>query len=70
MQPRVILNEFTCWQGLTDVAAYERNFSCLSTEFTYMFWQMILEQPEDMWHAYNLIAEGDRILSSTVRYLN
>ena len=25
------------------------------------------EEPEDMWHAYNLIAEGDIVTSSTFR---
>lgn len=25
------------------------------------------EEPEDMWHAYNLIAEGDAVTASTVR---
>ena len=25
------------------------------------------EQPEDMWHLYNLIAEGDSIRSTTYR---
>jgi protein pelota len=25
------------------------------------------EQPEDMWHLYNLIAENDKIRSTTVR---
>lgn len=25
------------------------------------------EQPEDMWHAYNLVAEGDSLRSSTIR---
>lgn len=25
------------------------------------------EEPEDMWHSYNLIAEGDAVTASTVR---
>lgn len=25
------------------------------------------EEPEDMWHAYNLIAEGDNVRSTTIR---
>ncbi|XP_049867522.1 protein pelota [Pectinophora gossypiella] len=28
---------------------------------------LIAEEPEDMWHAYNLIAEGDAVTASTVR---
>lgn len=28
---------------------------------------LIPENPEDMWHAYNLIAEGDCICGSTIR---
>ncbi|CAH2073560.1 unnamed protein product, partial [Iphiclides podalirius] len=28
---------------------------------------LIPEEPEDMWHAYNLIAEGDAVTASTVR---
>ncbi|KAJ2952950.1 hypothetical protein O0L34_g7322 [Tuta absoluta] len=28
---------------------------------------LIAEEPEDMWHAYNLIAEGDVVTASTVR---
>lgn len=28
---------------------------------------LIAEEPEDMWHAYNLIAEGDKVRSTTVR---
>uniref|UniRef100_A0A8D8CL40 Protein pelota homolog n=4 Tax=Culex pipiens TaxID=7175 RepID=A0A8D8CL40_CULPI len=28
---------------------------------------LIPEEPEDMWHAYNLIAEGDQVRSSTIR---
>ena len=28
---------------------------------------MIPEEPEDMWHAYNLIASGDSLRSTTVR---
>ena len=26
------------------------------------------EEPEDMWHAYNLVAVGDSIKSTTIRY--
>lgn len=29
----------------------------------------IPEEAEDMWQAYNLIREGDRIRASTIRYL-
>lgn len=29
---------------------------------------LIPEEPEDMWHAYNLICEGDSVRASTVRY--
>lgn len=29
--------------------------------------QMKTEEPEDMWHAYNLIAVDDRVRTSTVR---
>lgn len=29
--------------------------------------KMIPEEPEDMWHAYNLIAVGDRIRATTIR---
>ncbi|GBP27945.1 Protein pelota [Eumeta japonica] len=28
---------------------------------------LVPEEPEDMWHAYNLIAEGDSVTASTVR---
>jgi protein pelota len=28
---------------------------------------LIPEEPEDMWHAYNLISEGDSVRSTTVR---
>lgn len=28
---------------------------------------MIPEEPEDMWHAYNLIHEGDNVRSTTIR---
>uniref|UniRef100_A0A182Y3H0 Protein pelota homolog n=1 Tax=Anopheles stephensi TaxID=30069 RepID=A0A182Y3H0_ANOST len=28
---------------------------------------LVPEEPEDMWHAYNLIAEGDQVRSSTIR---
>lgn len=28
---------------------------------------LIPEEPEDMWHAYNLISEGDSVRASTVR---
>lgn len=28
---------------------------------------LVPEDPEDMWHAYNLIAEGDQVRSSTIR---
>lgn len=31
------------------------------------FVQMKTEEAEDMWHAYNLIAAGDRVRTSTVR---
>lgn len=31
------------------------------------FVQMKTEEAEDMWHAYNLIADGDRVRTSTVR---
>jgi protein pelota len=28
---------------------------------------LVPEEPEDMWHAYNLIAVGDLIKASTIR---
>lgn len=28
---------------------------------------LIPEEPEDMWHAYNLISEGDQVRSGTIR---
>ena len=28
---------------------------------------LVPEDPEDMWHAYNLIAEGDSVRASTIR---
>lgn len=28
---------------------------------------LIPEEPEDMWHAYNLVSEGDTVRSSTIR---
>lgn len=28
---------------------------------------LIPEEPEDMWHAYNLISEGDSVRSTTIR---
>lgn len=31
------------------------------------FVRMKTEESEDMWHAYNLIAAGDRVRTSTVR---
>lgn len=31
------------------------------------FVQMKTDEAEDMWHAYNLIAAGDRVRTSTVR---
>lgn len=34
------------------------------------FVQMKTEESEDMWHAYNLIAAGDRVRTSTVRKVN
>lgn len=37
--------------------------------YTY-FRQVVLipEEPEDMWHAYNLVTVGDSIKSTTIRY--
>ena len=29
---------------------------------------LVPEEAEDMWHAYNLIAVGDRLKSTTIRY--
>ena len=31
---------------------------------------LIPDEPEDMWHAYNLIAVGDRLRATTIRYIN
>ena len=31
---------------------------------------LIPENPEDMWHAYNLISQGDTVRASTIRYLS
>lgn len=31
--------------------------------------QMVPEEADDLWLAYNLIAKGDSVLASTVRYL-
>lgn len=28
---------------------------------------LMAEEPEDMWHAYNLIAEGDNVRATTIR---
>lgn len=28
------------------------------------------EESEDMWHAYNLISEGDGVRASTIRFVN
>lgn len=28
---------------------------------------LVPEEPEDMWHAYNLVSEGDNVRSSTIR---
>ena len=28
---------------------------------------LVPDEPEDMWHAYNLIMEGDSVKASTVR---
>ena len=30
---------------------------------------LIPEEPEDMWHAYNLVTKGDSVKSTTIRYL-
>ena len=30
---------------------------------------LIPEAAEDMWHAYNLVAVGDRLTSTTIRYI-
>lgn len=30
---------------------------------------LVPEEAEDMWHAYNLIAVGDRLKSTTIRYV-
>ena len=39
--------------------------------FLYFFFSrqitLIPEEPEDMWHAYNLVAAGDSLRSTTVR---
>ena len=31
---------------------------------------LVPDEPEDMWHAYNLIMEGDSVKASTVRKVN
>jgi len=38
---------------------------------TYFLREVVLmaEEPEDMWHAYNLIQVGDTLKSTTIRYL-
>lgn len=36
-------------------------------KFNYRCIALIPEESEDMWHAYNLIAEGDAVTASTVR---
>ena len=28
---------------------------------------LIPEEPEDMWHAYNLVTKGDSVKSTTIR---
>lgn len=28
---------------------------------------LVPDEPEDMWHAYNLVAAGDRLRSTTIR---
>ena len=40
-----------------------------SQNISYIFRQVTLipEEPEDMWHAYNLITSGDSLRSTTVR---
>ena len=30
---------------------------------------LVPDEAEDMWHAYNLIAVGDRLKSTTIRYV-
>jgi len=30
---------------------------------------LIPEEAEDMWHAYNIVAVGDTVKSTTIRYL-
>jgi protein pelota len=30
--------------------------------------KLIAEEPEDMWHIYNILARGDQLYCSTVRY--
>jgi protein pelota len=29
--------------------------------------RLVAEDPEDMWHVYNIVAEGDRVFASTHR---
>lgn len=35
---------------------------CIYSDIT-----LIPEEPEDLWHAYNLISEGDSVRGSTIR---
>lgn len=32
--------------------------------------ELVPEEPEDMWHAYHLLAEGDILRSTTIRYFD
>lgn len=36
-------------------------------EYCFRSVTLIPEEPEDMWHAYNLITEGDNVRSTTIR---
>lgn len=43
---------------------FRPNIFCL---LCYRSIALMPEEPEDMWHSYNLIAEGDAVTASTVR---
>lgn len=44
--------------------------SCLHDNFTFSSVELVPEEPEDMWHAYNLVAVGDTLRSTTIRLVD
>lgn len=66
----VILTNYTyfncgCWYNrkVFNGSIYENNVSNCFRVIV-----LIPEEAEDMWQAYNIIREGDRVRASTIRY--